>query len=269
MGYAQASRERLLGLAGFADAAAGRGEFDRAAAGKGIWAILAARSDPQVLQAFDNATDWATKAGVPKEEINALRVLKATRGLVAAEYAQRNSDPLRRKALASRAPLLAVAAAPGLADDPLAVDTLLMIAVPTRLRNEDRAEAGRLVRRVAEDGRLPEHAPLRQLAQLWLANDALQDGDLKQAQAWFQRTGLDEQQCALIGPVPALRKTGVSGNDYPNEALAMGFEGWVQLEFNINADGSTAKARPLIAYPPLVFGDAAARMARDFRYQSS
>ena len=49
----------------------------------------------------------------------------------------------------------------------------------------------------------------------------------------------------------------------------MGFEGWVKLEYNINADGTTAAARALISYPPFVFEDAATGMARNIRYERS
>jgi outer membrane biosynthesis protein TonB len=53
------------------------------------------------------------------------------------------------------------------------------------------------------------------------------------------------------------------------EAFRMGFEGWVHLEFDINADGKTANARPIASYPPLIFTDAAQGMVRDIRYDTS
>ena len=81
--------------------------------------------------------------------------------------------------------------------------------------------------------------------------------------------GAQSEQCALIGPKPAMRSSGASGSDYPTEALQMGFEGWVELEYNINADGTTAAARALISYPPFVFEDAATGMAHGIRYERS
>jgi len=46
----------------------------------------------------------------------------------------------------------------------------------------------------------------------------------------------------------------------------MGFEGWVKVEYDIDAAGHTANQRALIAYPPFVFVDAARNIARGVRY---
>ena len=66
-----------------------------------------------------------------------------------------------------------------------------------------------------------------------------------------------------------MRSTGAGGDDYPMEALMMGFEGWVRLELDITADGKAAGVRPIIAYPPLVFVEAATGMSKGFRYEYS
>ena len=61
--------------------------------------------------------------------------------------------------------------------------------------------------------------------------------------------------------------SGASSSDDQMETYRMGFEGWVKLEYNVNADESTTAACPLISYPPFVFEDAAPAMVRNIRYQ--
>ena len=152
-----------------------------------------------------------------------------------------------------------VQARPALAQDALADDTLLLLQHP----------AAPALGQVADDHRLPDHHPLRQVALLRLANLSASAGKLADAQGYFSRTGLSEEQCSLIGVEPAMKSSGASSNDFPMEALRLGFEGWVDLEFDIDANGATAHARPIIAYPPFVFVDAATGMARNIRYQAS
>lgn len=148
-------------------------------------------------------------------------------------------------------------------------DTLLVLATPSAPSADRRGDAEATLRRVADDSRLAEHHSLRQVALLRLANLTASDGKLDEAHAYFMKTGLSEEQCSLIGVNPAMRSSGASSSDFPMEALRYGFEGWVNLEFDINANGTTANARPVIAYPPFVFVDAASGMARDIRYQAS
>nr|WP_275402939.1 energy transducer TonB [Sphingomonas corticis] len=52
-------------------------------------------------------------------------------------------------------------------------------------------------------------------------------------------------------------------------AVQMGFEGWVRVEFDIAANGTTVVPRAIAAYPPFVFNDAAQGILRDARYTSS
>jgi hypothetical protein len=214
--------------------------------------------DPQLSAAtgmLDKAVLLAGKSGVPSESVNTLRILR----ILCAENRQRGrgSEALDPQALASD---------PTLSADALAIDTLrLLLATPHR--RSDEADRIASLKQVAGDARLPEHHPLRQVAQLQLANLAAAAGDLTTAQAYFARTGLTEQQCALIGARPALKRTGAGPGDFPMEALQYGFEGWVKLEFDITAEGRVSGARPVIAYPPYVFVDAATGMTRDIRYE--
>ncbi len=257
----------LQRLKDLGEAVAMSGDRKTASAALGAWAILNSRIGAPVVDAFDRAITLGQQAAIPAEAINALRVLRVSREV--------HSDPSRSRSATRYTPvnhsasLLPVANDPAVAADPLAADTALMLSVPEHPNRSDQDAAIMLARRVADDSRLPDHFPLRQAALLWLANQSAQAGKLDEAHAYFQRTGLNEEQCALIGPQPAMRSSGVSSSDYPMEALNMGFEGWVRLEFNINANGTTADARSLISYPPFVFEDAATGMAKDIRYQPS
>ncbi len=165
--------------------------------------------------------------------------------------------------------LFAFADDPRIAASPLAQDSALLEAATRRSKNgEDDRVLGAL-RRVADDVRLGDHHPLRQFAQLRMANDFARRGDLAQAQRLFAATGLSEEQCAFIGPRPALQSSGTSAADFPLDALSWGFEGWVRTEFDIKADGGTADVRAVVAYPPFIFETAAQKLMNGERYQSS
>jgi len=155
---------------------------------------------------------------------------------------------------------------PLIAADALAQDTLRTYFATRRRVGELGPEQTALLRAVADDSRLEEGHPLRQIALLRLASVAAVAKQYQEAQALFTRTGLTEQQCSLIGDVPKLKASGATSSDFPDEALYMGFEGWVKVEYDIDAAGHTANQRALIAYPPFVFVDAARNIARGVRY---
>lgn len=165
--------------------------------------------------------------------------------------------------------LMALLERPDIAGDAIAASTLRLIAAtPGRSllrRNHDPT----LLRQVADEARLPARHPLRQVAQLRLANLAAREGDFAAAQAHFAATGLSEEQCAYLDVKPALRVGGFSSDEYPEAAAAMGFEGWVRLEYDIDSGGRTAGTRALMAYPPFVFSEPAVTSARDMRFESS
>ncbi|MBW8753433.1 MAG: energy transducer TonB [Sphingomonadales bacterium] len=208
----------------------------------------------------DEALSLAAKVAIPAEATNWLRITRL-----------RAASASHRPSRADRNAALALAAESDVSKDALAVDTLRLAAASMRPNSsaDEKVASSELLLAAAQDGRLPEHHPLRQLAWLRLADLAAAASDRPKAQAYFANTGLTEQQCSLLGVAPTMRRTGASSADYPMEALMMGFEGWVRLEFDINADGRTANARPIVAYPPLIFTDAAKGMMRDVRYDTS
>lgn len=165
--------------------------------------------------------------------------------------------------------LLVLARDPQIAADPLAQDSALLQVVVRRWRGDGGEQGQAVLLRVAGDARLGDRHPLRQFAQLRLANDAARKGNLASAQQFFKATGLDEEQCALIGPQPVMKADNSGGNDFPDQPLRWGFEGWARTEFDIAADGHTLGMRTLAAYPPFVFSDAARRIVGKARYQSS
>jgi tetratricopeptide (TPR) repeat protein len=168
-----------------------------------------------------------------------------------------------------RAALRALIAEPAIAADARAAGVVrLMIAEP-RFRSPPPPDAIALVTQVATDSRLVGNDPLRVGALVRLAALNVAAGNVAAAREAYTRTGLSEQQCALLDAQPALLKTHVGSNDYPLEALSWGFEGWVRVEYDITAEGRTTQPRAIIAYPPFVFRDAAVGMARAFRYSQS
>ena len=206
----------------------------------------------------DDALTLASKISVPQEVVTWLRIIWLKASAEEKRYA--NSEDLKAA--------LALADDPAIANDALAADTLRLLAARGRMTTKLK-EAPTLLAKVAQDDRLPPHHPLRQLAWLDLAGKAAADGNRAAAQDDFNHTGLTDEQCALLGEAPALKRSNVGSNDYPTDALMMGFEGWVQTEYDIRTDGKTTSVRPIIAYPPLIFVDAATGMAKGLQYDVS
>lgn len=158
---------------------------------------------------------------------------------------------------------------PKTAADPLSAATLRLLIAAPGYRERAPADAKALLDAVIDAPDLPARHPLKVNAMLQEANVLAAKGDLPGARAVFDRTGLSEEQCAMIGLTPSMRRSGAGSNDYPMEAVRMGFEGWVRTEFDVAADGATVAPRAVIAYPPFVFDDAATGIIRDSRYTSS
>ncbi|MBY0301664.1 energy transducer TonB [Sphingomonas ginsenosidimutans] len=156
--------------------------------------------------------------------------------------------------------------------DPLTAATVMMLAAQApRISMESKppADVPVLTQRVIDLAGLPDQHPLKVSALLQRANQLAKAGDLSAARALFDRTGLTEEQCAMIEPKPDVRRSGFSARNYPMEALRNGFEGWVQAEFDIAADGTTVEPRATVAYPPFVFDEAAVGMFKATRFTSS
>ncbi len=167
------------------------------------------------------------------------------------------------------APVRALLARPEILADPLSAATARLSIASPAYRYPAPPDADALIDAVIQDDRLPANDPLKISALLQKASFAVRRGDLQTAQASFARTGLTEQQCAIIGPPPALQKTGINSESFPRDAMAWGFDGWVKTEFDIGADGKTQTQRAIIAYPPFVFNKAAVDVVQSTRYEIS
>jgi outer membrane biosynthesis protein TonB len=175
----------------------------------------------------------------------------------------------KNRAEPKRSTLLALLDLPAIADDPIVSATIRLSAAEERLKNGRKAVRPELYQQVAGDDRLPAYHPLRQLANLSLANFSAQQGNFEQAAAYFEATGLTEEQCAVIGARPSMKRNAFSSNDYPDDAARLGFEGWVQLEFDVESAGKAAEVRAIVAYPPFIFNNAAANGIEQSLFEAS
>ena len=221
---------------------------------------VARRSD--LVDADHAATLLAGADPARRASVAAVRALSEAR-MVGLYPKMTNSFGLAREGL-----LLKAAQQPMVAADALAQDTLRLYALTENLSGRFDEREVAVLHEVADDTRLDAASPLRQVAVLRLASIAARDGRRAEAEALFARTGLSEEQCSLIGDIPRLKSSNFD-QDYPVEAIAMGVEGWVREEFDIAADGRTASPRTIIAYPPFVFVEGAAKLISSARFDTS
>lgn len=170
---------------------------------------------------------------------------------------------------AYREALRQLLADPATAADPLSAATLRLLIASPGYKLPTPADAPQLLDAVIAESALSARHPLKIAAMLQQANVRAAKGDLVGAKQAFAATGLTAEQCSLIGVTPAMRSSGASSADYPQEAQRMGFEGWVRSEFDIAANGRTVAPRVVVSYPPFVFDDAATGIMRDSRWTSS
>ena len=233
------------------------------AAAAGLLAIGSATDNVEAAQLLVTAIASAGANTVPREVRAALLVFQT---MIPQDMAQSSGT---RPGPRNRAAMRALLQDPAIAADPLAAATLRIEIASSDWKYPAPADADALLAGVADAPDLPLHHPLRQVAQLELADHAARRGDLPSAQAWFTKTGLTEEQCALIGTVPAMTRTGANSGQYPQEALRYGFEGFIKLEYDVSADGRAINPRAIIAYPPFVFTDSAKVMASGMRFETS
>ena len=143
----------------------------------------------------------------------------------------------------------------------------LMLADRIRRKEEDRART--MLRQVADDAALAANHPLKVGALVRLASLEVGEGNPTAAQAAFERSGLDARQCALVDSAPRLLDAGASSRDFPFEAQRWGFEGWTQVQFDIDADGHVLNERAIVSYPPFVFTKAGKSVIGGARYEKS
>lgn len=151
-----------------------------------------------------------------------------------------------------------------------AARSAIRIAMYDALRPNAREQSGRaMIAAVANDDALPPNDPFRVGALVRMANLEAAAGKVDDARSLFEKTGLSEQQCALADAKPGQTKGTISDRDYPSEAIRLGFGGWTVTEFDIAADGVPKNVRPLIAFPPFIFGEPTAKQVATFRYEQT
>ncbi len=225
-----------------------------------LQAALAAGRNPVIAEADKAPTYAAARAAA-----DALAAPASVRGYIDIE----SDDSDRGKPEAERKRLRALLARPDLARDPLTAATLRLLIAQPVFTTRPPADADALLRVVVDEPSFPAQHPLKIAALLQQANLLAAKGDLAGARGVFARTGLTGEQCSMLGLQPAIRRIGFGANSYPDEAIRLGFEGWVRIAYDIAADGHTVAPRSVIAYPPFIFDEAAAGMIRDTRYTSS
>lgn len=165
--------------------------------------------------------------------------------------------------------LLALLPDPQVQSDAIGLATIRLLITEPFYSTPNKLDTEALLQAVVAEPRLPARHPLKVVALLKQADILARRGDGAGAQQAFAQTGLSEEQCALLGVKPAVRKSGAKDSLFPMEAMRMGFEGWVRTEFDIAADGTTAGQRVIAAYPPFIFNEAATGINKNTRYEAS
>ncbi len=157
-------------------------------------------------------------------------------------------------------------AEPAYAADPQSRAALSLLLVD---REATGARTGKeaLLRQVANDPQLSASDPLKVGALIRLASIAQTRGDLPAARAAFAASGLAASQCALIDKQPAVASYGHDA--YPDEARRWGMGGWTRMQVDVAADGTVKGARPIVAYPPFVFGKPSTAMITTTRFNKT
>lgn len=75
--------------------------------------------------------------------------------------------------------------------------------------------------------------------------------------------GLSKGWAGTRDPLPIMRVTPV----YPSRASRRGIEGWAEVAFTINTNGATENIRVVAEDPPGVFGRAAMKAVRKWKYK--
>jgi tetratricopeptide (TPR) repeat protein len=159
--------------------------------------------------------------------------------------------------------LLADAAIGG---DPRATTAIRLTMAEWLYYSRDGApEAAAILAQIPSTPGLDPHDSLRAAALARLASMQLVIGNPEAARATYAASGLSSNQCALLDASPRMKVSGAAkgGASFPKEALKWGFEGWVDVEYDVGATGTPANVRSVIAYPPFVFEKSANQVLGD------
>lgn len=212
----------------------------------------------------DRALAYAERALAIVEEEKA----PAEARLALAQFVWRARGSGARDGRTYPAALQAALTDPGFSASPHARSALRLMLVDNWGKRRN-AESATLLREVADDAGLAPNDPFRVGALIRLASQEQRAGNIEVARAAFEKTGLAAEQCALADAPPALKYSGASSSDFPDEAMRWGFSGWAVVQYDVTANGVSANQRTLMAYPPFVFGKAAVAMTKQSRWEAS
>lgn len=128
------------------------------------------------------------------------------------------------------------------------------------------ARAIETLRAVADDPALSAQDPFKVGALVRLASAEKIAGRPDVARTMFERSGLAPSQCAVVDKPPQLLRF---GGEFPQEARRWGFEGWTQVETDIDAEGKALNTRVVAAYPPFVFSDGGRDVVKTARFSKT
>lgn len=158
---------------------------------------------------------------------------------------------------------LALLEDPGFAGDPHVAVALHLAAADRMSANGRLDDAAAVLARAQGIAGIAAGDPLRaRIAERVAAVEMARGNADAAAAAW--RSFPDG---TLTCPVrPTLLSGRGTNRDFPNEALAWGFEGWAMSEAQVGADGRPQPVRTVTSYPPFVFSRATERMIARFRF---
>ena len=158
---------------------------------------------------------------------------------------------------------------PVIANDPIASAAIRLAFFDTLSEKNRLIEGAAALKLIIDDASLPAKDPYKVGALTRLASLEFNQGKIEDARSLFAQTGLSSQQCALVDAQPLKTSGKLKVKDYPDSAYQYGFGGWAVVEFDIDSNGATTNQRPIIAWPPFVFGEAVANGIKRFQYQQT
>jgi tetratricopeptide (TPR) repeat protein len=158
---------------------------------------------------------------------------------------------------------------PAIASDSLASGVLSLSLYDALPSGERKRRGAALLTTISGDKSRAPNDPIRVGALIRLATLEHETGRIEAARAAFEESGLSSQQCALVDASQRKTKGTIGDSAYPASALQFGFSGWTVVEFDIAADGTTLNQRPLISFPPFIFGDSTVEQIKRFRYEQA
>jgi len=211
--------------------------------------------------ALRRRVEIAEASGAPPEVSGAMRVTQATWNSVAS-YRGAGAARLRDRLNTIIAGLSPDRAARARAWAQVELGQLLE-------HMRDMAGAGAAYQAVlaTDVSRLSAGDPIRQAAQLRVASLAAAAGQIDRARALIAETGLTPEQCALVDLQPVQTRRAGGAMDFPEEAMRWGFDGWARIAYDVDTAGRPVAVRTVLAYPPLIFGDASEGIVKRFRFR--